>query len=101
MGHFFLSCRETSSNRLLGLLVVAVFLSACEQELDPIPVAPGADEAGFSAPSEFTLQKNQDAANTLSLADPIDFEQATRGLIAAADSLLVEGRNGGAAILPH
>ncbi|MEO0439123.1 MAG: alkyl sulfatase dimerization domain-containing protein [Pseudomonadota bacterium] len=97
MGHFYLSRRETSTSGLLGLLVVTIFLSGCGQELDPIPVAPGADEAGFSAPSEFTLEKNQNAADALPLADPVDFEQAKRGLIASADSLLVDGRNGGAA----
>ncbi|MFT7127144.1 MAG: alkyl sulfatase BDS1-like metallo-beta-lactamase superfamily hydrolase [Arenicella sp.] len=66
------------------VLPLAAVLSACGQQFVP---EQGADEHGFTAPSEHTVVSNIAVAESLPLADQQDFEDAKRGLIAQADSL--------------
>lgn len=54
----------------------------------------GADEHGFTAPTQHTLEANQKVAERLPLADQTDYEDAARGLIASPESLIVKNSNG-------
>lgn len=47
------------------------------------------DYEGFTAPSKFTREINNAVADSLPLQDQQDFEDATRGLIAADDSAVI------------
>lgn len=52
------------------------------------------DFNGFTAPSDQTLEHNRLLADRLPLDDPQDFEDATRGLIAADDSSVIRTAEG-------
>ena len=68
----------------IALALIPLFLSAVACETSKpvaLPVASGADAAGFTAPSEHTLRANQAAGSQLDLDDPADFEAATGGRI--------------------
>lgn len=80
------------SARLLIPLLAALSLSGCGPELSPPDEA--ADRLGFTAPTRHTKAVLDAARETLDLADPVDFEQATRGLIARAEPLRVTTDDG-------
>ncbi len=63
---------------------LCTLLAACQQEPPPDPSL-GAQ--GNTPPSEFTARANAAVAGELDLADPADFENARRGLIAAPEKL--------------
>ncbi|MBK7951491.1 MAG: MBL fold metallo-hydrolase [Deltaproteobacteria bacterium] len=54
----------------------------------------GADAAGFSAPSEATRAANAAFEAALPLEDPIDFEEADRGLVAREPELEIRSATG-------
>ena len=70
-------------------LLVPVFCSllACQDEPVSRDTSPGSQ--GNTAATEFTAAANAAVAAELNIDDPRDFEDATRGLIAAADPLLI------------
>lgn len=59
-----------------------------------LPTEQGADEYGFTAPTEHTLKANQAVAERLPLDDQTDYQDAARGLIATPDSLIVKNAAG-------
>ena len=71
-----------------ALLPLALFLSACGSS--QVATEQGADEYGFTAPTEHTIKANRAVAERLPIGDQADFEDAKRGLIAAPDSLIVK-----------
>ncbi len=73
---------------LTGLLVT---LPGCEKR---IPVQIGADESGHTAPTRETAHQNEGVKEALPLSDQQDFEDCTRGLIAADSDLAVENAKG-------
>ncbi|NIB43026.1 MBL fold metallo-hydrolase [Pseudomaricurvus alkylphenolicus] len=79
------------SSLLAGSLLLA--LSGCDRT-DSLTLAPGADDNGFTAPSELTGKHNQNVAGSLPLSDQMDFELARRGLIARPSSLRVQTPEG-------
>ena len=64
---------------MLGLALLAGCSGDSEQR----------DFQGFTAPSNATLEYNQALADSLPLGDQQDFEDATRGLIAADNSSMI------------
>jgi alkyl sulfatase BDS1-like metallo-beta-lactamase superfamily hydrolase len=71
---------------LTGLVLV---IPGCTPEM-----AEDADANGFSAPSEITRRINAKAGRALPLDDQEDYEDARRGLVAAAPHLLVTDDEG-------
>lgn len=70
----------------------ACALLACDSgSLTP---QPGADDQGHTAATRYTAQANAQVAQSLPLSDQEDFIDAERGLIARADSLVVEHADG-------
>jgi len=83
--------------RALLLVAVAAALAACgrqSQEGAPVPVAAAPDASGATAPTSFTEQAQAAVASSLPLADRQDFEDATRGLLATDDDLVIPGPGG-------
>ena len=76
---------------LTHCLLLLLPLAACSK--GPAPV-PGADEHGFTAPTAHTAAANRAVAEAIAGLSGDDFQQATRGLVAAADSLVVTAANG-------
>ena len=76
--------------RALALLALATSLAGCSGEV----AQPGADALGHTTPSHATLEANRRVAEELPLSDPGDQRDARRGLIASAESLVVEGLDG-------
>ena len=72
-------------------LFIALALVACSEA--PVPME-GADENGFSAPTAATLAANKAVAERIAAYPSEDFEQARRGLIASADSLVIRDPDG-------
>jgi alkyl sulfatase BDS1-like metallo-beta-lactamase superfamily hydrolase len=70
---------------------LALGLAACAEEA---PRAPGADAAGHTAASAYTETAQAAVARELPLADPRDFEDAARGLVASDPALRVLGPKG-------
>jgi alkyl sulfatase BDS1-like metallo-beta-lactamase superfamily hydrolase len=81
---------------LLSCVVSAGF--GCGEAPQGPPATAGAagdaDERGFSAPSAATAASNQAFAAGLPLDDPIDFEEAKRGLVASDPEMEVETAGG-------
>ncbi len=75
-----------------GVVVVLVALVACMQST--LPPQAGADAQGHTAASQSTIAANAAVAEALPLDDPQDFADASRGLLARADSLLVKTADG-------
>ena len=76
----------------LVLVLLVALLSACERTtttFTPAPEGSAPDEHGFSAPSAATAQANASFAAGLPLADPVDFEEARRGLVASDPQMQV------------
>ncbi len=85
---------NSPSLRLGIALVVAVACGPTERR-PVVPVTPGADAQGHTAPSELTAAANAALLDQLPLADPQDFEDARRGLVAQDPEVVVEGAAGG------
>ncbi|GAA5316223.1 MAG: alkyl sulfatase dimerization domain-containing protein [Candidatus Pelagadaptatus aseana] len=76
---------------VLVALTSLVFLG-CEQQNASQPQS--TDSHGFTAATDYTIRANAKVAKELPLSDQQDFEQARRGLIAQADSLVVTTEDG-------
>jgi hypothetical protein len=99
---------ETVKTRCALLLVSLAWMlpSACSVELEHMAeptagdadagAAAGADAQGHTAPTHFTEAANAAVAKALPLADPQDFEDAQRGLVASDPNLVVKDAAGGA-----
>lgn len=74
-----------------GLL--AALLVACHRP-PSTPVSPGADAQGHTAPSAVTAARNAAVAAALPLADPQDFADARRGLIAGDGDVVITRADG-------
>ncbi|MDJ0789436.1 MAG: alkyl sulfatase dimerization domain-containing protein [Myxococcota bacterium] len=78
---------------VLGL----VFAVACGGEPTPtVEVGPDADAQGHSAPTSATVAANAAVAEALPLEDPVDFEDAERGLLLRDENVEVAGPAGSA-----
>ena len=80
--------------RLVRTLAAAALITplfACQDE-PPRDTSPGSQ--GNTPATAATIAANRAVAQSLDLADPRDFEDATRGLIAAPDALVVEAPRG-------
>ncbi|MEM1113320.1 MAG: alkyl sulfatase dimerization domain-containing protein [Pseudomonadota bacterium] len=76
-----------------GLLAMAgATLIACSSEKPPLDTSPGSQ--GNSAATDTTARANADVAASLNLADQRDFEDASRGLIAAPEDLTIRMADG-------
>lgn len=80
-------------------LPLALMLTACGGS--QLTTEEGADEYGFTAPTEHTIRANQAVAAKLPINDPADFEDAERGLIASPDSLVVKRSDTGETVWNH
>ncbi len=70
-------------------------LSGCAGEEARAPAdAASSDAAGFSAPSEHTARANAAVGAALALDDPVDFEEARRGLIESDPAQKIESATG-------
>lgn len=77
--------------RTAWLVALIVIFSGCQNK---VAVEPGADAAGFTAPTALTTQLNAKVAEALPLNDQQDFADARRGLIASETDLKVKGPDG-------
>ena len=77
--------------RVFLLCIAALALCACDR---PPPHAPDADELGHTAPTAATVAANRAVLDALNFADRQDFEDASRGLIAADPDLRIEAADG-------
>jgi len=73
------------------LALLALLLASCDR---PLPRDPAADEYGFTAPTEATIEANQAVLRDLDFSDRQDFEDAARGLIAADPDLQLRAADG-------
>ncbi len=73
-----------------ALLVVcsALLLTACDSPDTPQDNSVSA--GGNSAPSSYTIKHNREVLKQLPFSDTRDFEEAERGLVVAADNLVVK-----------
>ena len=90
--------KQFSGRYLLLILTTAALVVACQGE-DVSPSAEGLAECltgrqGNSAASELTARLNMAVGTQLPIEDPKDFEDARRGLIAQAQSLVVRSPDG-------
>jgi len=74
---------------LLLLCLTAAVPGGCETRHDT-----GTDDQGRSAPTALTARLNQAVRDELSLDDPLDFQEARRGFIAADPDLRIAGPRG-------
>lgn len=74
-------------SRLLFAATLFVSLAGCGQSQ---PADMDADEHGFTAPTSHTLAANKRVTEILPFDDKQDYEDATRGLIAAPESLAIK-----------
>jgi len=75
----------------LVLFAATLLLASCDK---PLPYAPDADANGHTAPTEATIAANAAVLEELDFSDEQDFEDATRGLIAADPDLRVYTADG-------
>lgn len=76
-----------------AFLFLSLVLTACDTD---VPSAEDANAAGHTAPTAATIAANRESVKALDLDDPRDFEQASRGLTAKPESLLVRRADGAA-----
>ena len=76
--------------RYLQLAITGLFLTACDREL---PINPGADGDGHTAPTLATVEYNAAVLEDLDFSDRQDFEDASRGLIASDPSLKIMAKD--------
>ena len=84
-----------ASHALMLTGALALLLAGCGARA---PQGAGPSKPSDSAASEATIAANRKVAESLPLADPQDFEDARRGLVASDDPLVItgpEGRNAG------
>jgi alkyl sulfatase BDS1-like metallo-beta-lactamase superfamily hydrolase len=85
------------SPAVVRLLSVTLALAACKAT-EPAPTVDpselGTDAAGHTAASASTASRNAAVADSLPLADPQDFEDARRGLIASDPDLQITAADG-------
>lgn len=81
------------------LASLSLILAACSGS--SLTVEEGADEHGFTAPTEHTVRANQAVAEKLPLGDQTDYQDAARGLIASPDSLVVKRPDTGETVWNH
>lgn len=76
--------------RIGSAVAILVLLAACgDQQASPRPETDDTrDVQGHSAPTSFTVEANAAVARALPLDDPLDFEDARRGLIASEEVLI-------------
>ena len=74
----------------LALVAFVAALGCARQESPPADGA--ADAQGHTAPTPVTAAANAAVAKALPLADPQDFEDARRGLIAGDGDVVIPGR---------
>jgi alkyl sulfatase BDS1-like metallo-beta-lactamase superfamily hydrolase len=77
---------------ILGLAAIAIL--ACRGEPEAVP-GPGADPQGHTAAEPDTVRSQRSAAEALPLADPQDFADARRGLLASEPEVRIEDARGG------
>ncbi len=75
------------------LLVLVALLASCSSE-PMAPTAPPPGSQGNSDPSEQTRRDNRAVADSLPLGDQQDFEDASRGLVARQDRVVVRTESG-------
>lgn len=80
---------------LLLVFLLGLGLGGCERGGAPSRYAADADEQGHTAATAETAAANARAGEALPLADPTDFENARRGLVASDSEVVVEGDAGG------
>ncbi len=80
-----------TSMRILAVVGV-LSLAACDQA--PLPLEQGSDAQGHAPASAHTAKANTQLAEELPLNDQRDFDDASRGLVARADSLVVKMDDG-------
>ncbi len=73
------------------LMLCAVAVVACNKPQQDASANADADADGFTAPTAITTNANASVAEELPLADPQDFEDAQRGLIASDPDLRITG----------
>jgi alkyl sulfatase BDS1-like metallo-beta-lactamase superfamily hydrolase len=81
---------QQHSRLLLPLALVCALLTACESKAPDTSLG----DQGNTAATAATVSANKAVSKALNLADPKDFEDATRGLIATPDALTVLGPDG-------
>ena len=80
--------------KILKLVLVAstaALVVSCDK---PVPREPTADEYGFTAPTAATIEANRDVLEALDFSNRQDFENASRGLVAADPDLRVLAGDG-------
>jgi linear primary-alkylsulfatase len=80
--------------RILVLGLVAGLAASCANSPSSPPAAPDVDAHGNTAATSITQQANAEAVRGLPLADPQDFEDATRGLIASDPAVVIRDAAG-------
>lgn len=78
---------------LIALIPLVFLLASCEQEV-VVPVVEGADSAGFSPPSAFTIAHNREVLAQRPFGDETDFADAQRGLVARVEGLQIFKNDG-------
>lgn len=81
------------------LASLSLILAACSGS--SLPVEEGADEHGFTTPTEHTIRANQAVAEKLPLDDQTDYQDAARGLIASPESLVIKRADTGETVWDH
>jgi alkyl sulfatase BDS1-like metallo-beta-lactamase superfamily hydrolase len=76
--------------KYLILALVAACLGGCSKPA-PVQYSADADAQGHSAPTAATIAANRVVAAQLNLADQQDYKDATRGLIARQEPLVIAG----------
>jgi len=76
---------------LTSVALLALLVASCDR---PVPRGPAADEYGFTAPTEATIEANRVVLRDLDFSDRQDFEDAARGLIAADPDLRLRAADG-------
>lgn len=88
------TCQFNSiSSGLSAILIAALLLSGCDRPNEPT-LSPAASESNSKAASAFTIAHNQDFVKDLDLDDQQDFEDAMRGMLAAAPNEAVFSESG-------
>ncbi|MBT5388620.1 MAG: MBL fold metallo-hydrolase [Porticoccaceae bacterium] len=88
------TCQFNSiSSGLSAILIAALLLSGCDRP-NELTLSPAASESNSKAASAFTIAHNQDFVKDLDLDDQQDFEDAMRGMLAAAPNEAVFSESG-------
>ncbi len=87
----FLNTKNLTGKLLIQawMMLLVVFLPACESK------EPGSDSNGHTAPTSATIQANKEVRERLDFSDQQDFQDATRGLVAADPALQASNADGG------